>query len=144
MLAPCVARGLIHLVERAQIEQHFLLHTAVKFISRRIPWLFCRSRQEALHWDDPEDVVVPIDLLCPITNALFVSPVVLHGTVFEESAVRRWVEATSRHPTLQGIWCATSELEPAQDVANLCSRFGAAHGLQLRPDSERESLAISS
>jgi len=63
-----------------------------------------RSRQEAVRWDDPKHVDVPIDLLCPITSGLSVSPMVLYGAVFEESAVQRWVEETSRHPRLQGIW----------------------------------------
>lgn len=143
IFAPYIVRDLAKLVEEAQMGRHCLLHTALKCVGRRITRLCrCTARQgacqEALCWDDPKDVEVPIDLICPITSALFVSPVVLHGAVFEEFAVRRWVEKTSRHPTLQDVQCTTSDLEHASDVANLCSRFGAAHGLQLRPDHERQ------
>jgi len=95
-----------------------------------------RTRQEAVHCDDPKHVDVPKDLLCPITSGLFVSLMVLHRAVFEESAVLRWVEETSCHPRLQGIWRATPEREYASDIACLCSRFGAARGSQLCPDTE--------
>lgn len=121
IFAPCVVRGLASLLQEAQSRRRSLFHTAFRSVSRRIPKLFQRVRREALYWDEPKDGKVPVDLLCPITGSLFVSPVVLHGVIFEEAPVRHWVEETSRHPTLQGIRCATSELEYAPDVADLCS-----------------------
>lgn len=80
-------------------------------------------------WDcGDEDDLIPHDLLCPITGHLFVRPVALHGSVFEENAVRRWVRATGRHPILQGIACRLSDIKATKDVQDLCHKLAASRG----------------
>eukprot|EP00933_Yihiella_yeosuensis_P008126 TRINITY_DN113448_c0_g1_i1.p1 TRINITY_DN113448_c0_g1~~TRINITY_DN113448_c0_g1_i1.p1 ORF type:complete len:374 (-),score=42.85 TRINITY_DN113448_c0_g1_i1:104-1201(-) len=83
-------------------------------------------------WDgDSIDEKVPHDLLCPITGQLFVKPVVLHGSVFEEGAVTRWVATTGRHPLLLDIACRLEDIRAAPDVEELCRKLAATHGWAL-------------
>jgi len=83
-------------------------------------------------WEGAEDDAVPKDLVCPITGSAFVWPVALHGMLFEEAAVKRWVETTGRHPVLQGAWCHLGELVRASDIEALCHRCAAERGWVLR------------
>mmetsp|Transcript_30492 Transcript_30492/g.87462 ORF Transcript_30492/g.87462 Transcript_30492/m.87462 type:complete len:371 (+) Transcript_30492:67-1179(+) len=143
-LAPLVVAELMGLLRDAQLRRQLLLPTAARACWRRL-WPCKRQGEEGAHaghggaccWEGVEDEEgVPHDLLCPITRQLFVHPVVLHGVVFEGAAVRQWVEATRRHPTLQGIWCHVEEVKPAPDVEALCHRLAAERGWLL--SSERK------
>eukprot|EP00930_Biecheleria_cincta_P038173 TRINITY_DN26225_c0_g1_i1.p1 TRINITY_DN26225_c0_g1~~TRINITY_DN26225_c0_g1_i1.p1 ORF type:complete len:373 (+),score=51.25 TRINITY_DN26225_c0_g1_i1:72-1121(+) len=148
-LSPFVVRSLAAVLREAQIKSRLLLPTAAACLwrsRRNIPWLaFGTSDEDELgsvdrdwSWDGPdEDSEVPHDLLCPITGQLFVKPAVLHGSVFEERALRQWVASTGRHPILQGVECQLDEIKPARDVEDLCSRLAASRGWVLRSDAAR-------
>mmetsp|Transcript_67855 Transcript_67855/g.122233 ORF Transcript_67855/g.122233 Transcript_67855/m.122233 type:complete len:374 (-) Transcript_67855:221-1342(-) len=141
-LAPPVVAGLASLLREAQLRRRPLIPTVASAFLRRSRRLFRQlahwgqddEEDEAwgqLHWWEGPDVDdgVPHDLLCPITGQLFAKPVVLHGTVFEESAIKRWVAFSCRHPILRDISCCLEDVKPARDVEALCHRIAAAKGL---------------
>lgn len=138
-VATCVPLGLWvclaleKCLHEAQVRRSYMLPGAVRAIFRCLGRLGHRSEEHS-EWShhDCNAEEPPADLLCPITSQLFVRPVLLHGMVFEERAARRWVEATSRHPTLQDIACHVGEFKRALELERLCHRFAAARGWKLQ------------
>eukprot|EP00928_Gymnodinium_smaydae_P015729 TRINITY_DN15825_c0_g1_i1.p1 TRINITY_DN15825_c0_g1~~TRINITY_DN15825_c0_g1_i1.p1 ORF type:complete len:386 (-),score=57.66 TRINITY_DN15825_c0_g1_i1:55-1212(-) len=151
-IAPVVVGELTALLRESQLRGQHLVPTAFQALWKYLRWLWQGTRKA--YWegwggsteegfcgwegaDDDRDV--PHDLLCPITGHLFVHPVVLLGMVFEHAAARRWVETTSRHPVLQGMYCVLEDIQPAPDIEALCHRLAAARGWTLRCSSTRTS-----
>mmetsp|Transcript_117771 Transcript_117771/g.293682 ORF Transcript_117771/g.293682 Transcript_117771/m.293682 type:complete len:384 (+) Transcript_117771:66-1217(+) len=126
-----VSTGLAELLSAAQTRA---LADALEYVG--LGHVSCGGAGQLLEvpwWDGVEEDSVPRDLICPITGGVFVRPVALHGMVFEESAARRWVEASGRHPVLQGVWCHVGELQPARDIEALCRQLASERGWVLQP-----------
>jgi len=150
ILAPMVVGGLTASLREAQLRGRPLLPVALSRLLLRLssslaslasalpglsgtPSAGSVPPGEGLWWDNVEEEAVPRDLICPITGCVFVKPVALHGMIFEEEAARRWVEASGRHPVLQGVWCHVGELKPASEIEALCHRLAAQRGWVLQP-----------
>lgn len=90
--------------------------------------------EEDVHveWSCPADLDIPHDMLCPITRELFARPVLLHGVPFEEFALREWLARSSRHPLYVDVPIYPDELQPARELAELCTNFARQRGLVLR------------
>lgn len=82
-------------------------------------------------WDVPVEVMVPLELCCPITLQLLYEPVLLHGDVFERSALELWLRRSPRHPLRSDIAADTEELQPALAMAQVCQDFATEHRLKI-------------
>ena len=71
--------------------------------------------------------VAGTDLLCPISQQLFVKPVVLHSTVYELSFIEAWIIRSGKDAW--GVRADVSELRPCPQMEKLVEQFATQHEL---------------
>lgn len=92
-----------------------------------------RTVARGWQWQVPDAVMVPHELCCPITLQLLAQPVVLHGDVFERSALQQWLRRSVRHPLRADTAAHRDEIRSAEGMESVCHAFAAQRGLSVEP-----------
>lgn len=126
--APIIAHFLERLFVESQLRRCSMSRQAIYWC---FAWWSKARAGPSLEWVVPEEVEVPHDLLCPITRQLFVRPVGLLGSIFEEEPLKIWLEKTGRHPLFTDQCASTEDIVPADEMLQLCNAFAKAHDLHM-------------
>lgn len=92
-----------------------------------------RTAPRGWQWQVPDAVTVPHELCCPITLQLLAQPVLLHGDVFERSALEQWLRRSVRHPLRADSAAHRDEIRSAEGMESVCHAFAAQQGLSVEP-----------
>jgi len=68
------------------------------------------------------DLTVPEDMICPISQQLFVDPVVALGDVFERVSLERWVTEQGNHP-LSRLRLSLGQIRPCPRMKALVIEY---------------------
>lgn len=135
-----IARALDNLTQQAQRLRTSLFSLVLRHSWRcwigYLPFGKGRSRRTVARgwrWQVPDAVMVPHELCCPITWQLFTQPVILHGDVFERSALERWLRKSARHPLRADVAAYGDDVRSAEGMETVCHAFAAQRGLSAEP-----------
>jgi len=123
--APLVAENLMCLGQEAQRKNKMIASCAVSRLYlqfKRIP--------DCFEWKEVPGIIIPRDMICPITHLLFVDPVEISGMIFERSAAWIWITKTKKHPMLDEP-CDLENIRDAPEMKKLIKEFTLAHNIQL-------------
>jgi hypothetical protein len=70
----------------------------------------------------PDDVEIPLELICPITRTILVDPVLLHGRHFSREPLLKWLKTHKTNP-LTNLPASIDDVYLDSDMANLVDLF---------------------
>jgi len=90
------------------------------------------GREPTKTWQNPHGIAYPYELCCPITQDLFVDPVVFDGLVYEREILAAWfIRTNGTHPINRTHGHTMAEVVFSQRVHDVVHLFAAAHQLVL-------------